>query len=424
MLLQFSVQNYLSFKDLTSISFQAGTIKEYKDNIFTTPNNPDNRILKSLAIYGANSSGKSNLLKAFAFMRQLILDSSKEKSATEEIEVESFRLHEETDGQSSTFEVIISLEHIKYRYGFVANKKQVESEWLFYTIKRKEEELFVRSENIYRLDKKFKLQCNGKAEIISEMTRPNSLYLSTLSQFNIDTALKISSWFNQSAVLFEEDIESLINFTSSLLSNPELKARIHNIIEKSELGFTSIEQMISDSAKKSIYSEKFLKMWFHDDLKNFTIKTKHVKYGANKKEQENVFFELKKNESMGTQKYIGLLGPIVIALTEKRLIMIDEIDSRFHQELLQLILTLFNSNKNNPWGAQLVCTCHNTYLLKKLRRDQMLLADKDQYGGTSILSLYDKDPKVRNDALFDKEYSMGKYGSIPKINTQLNIFED
>ena len=130
------------------------------------------------------------------------------------------------------------------------------------------------------------------------------------------------------------------------------------------------------------------------------------------------------NESLGTQKYFGIFGLILLALTKKRILWIDEVDARLHPILLENIISFFNSKKFNPNGAQLVFTAHSTLPLKKLlRRDQMLFVEKDDYGCSSIESLYIKAPKVRNDASFDKDYLSGKYGAIPRINTQLNLFD-
>lgn len=130
------------------------------------------------------------------------------------------------------------------------------------------------------------------------------------------------------------------------------------------------------------------------------------------------------HESLGTQKYFGLFGPILLALTEKRILFIDEIDARLHPLLLENIISFFNSKKYNPNGAQIIFTSHSTLPLKKLlRRDQMVFVDKDDFGVSTIDNLYNKAPDVRNDASFDKDYLLGKYGSIPRINIQLNLFD-
>ena len=111
-----------------------------------------------------------------------------------------------------------------------------------------------------------------------------------------------------------------------------------------------------------------------------------------------------------------------MSLTQKRILWIDEIDSRLHPILLENIISLFNSKKYNPNGAQVLFTSHNTLPLKKLlRRDQMVFVEKDSLGVSTLQSLYSKAPKIRSDASFDKDYLLGKYGAIPRINIQLNL---
>jgi uncharacterized protein len=137
-----------------------------------------------------------------------------------------------------------------------------------------------------------------------------------------------------------------------------------------------------------------------------------------------VFFDLFEDESLGTQKFFGILGPILYALTQRKVIWIDEIDARVHSLLLESVIGLFNSKKYNPNGAQLLFTSHNTNILRKgLRRDQMVMIEKDNFGISKFGSVYSKDPKIRNDASFDKDYLLGKYGGIPHLGTQLNLFD-
>ncbi len=130
------------------------------------------------------------------------------------------------------------------------------------------------------------------------------------------------------------------------------------------------------------------------------------------------------SESLGTQKFFGILGPLLYTIKERGIILIDEIDARMHSLLLQDVIALFNSNKTNANGAQMIFTSHNTYMLKKgLRRDQMYFTQKDMYGITSLKSLYGKNLKIRNDATFEKDYLAGKYGAIPELGSQLDLFD-
>jgi AAA15 family ATPase/GTPase len=423
MLVEFSVDNYLSFRDKCKIKMEAGTIKEHSENIHYPIFSKDLKLIKCGVLYGANASGKSNLLKAFSFVRQFVLNSSKESQATEDIKIEPFRLNTSNLDKPSSFEIVFLIDDFKYRYGFTVTTKKVVEEWLFFSEKRKEEKLFARSENQISVDQKLLNEPKNKIELLKELTRPNSLFISVLSQFNISLGDRISSWFSNTVVAFEVNNSDLINYTATLLKKPHFKIKIHEIILKSDLGFSSIEAIIKEKVNKSNYSEEFMS-FFYNSEQDYSIKTTHSVFDDKKKQKEFTVFDLIKNESLGTQKFIALLGVVLEALFEKKVIWIDELDSRFHELLLKMIVNLFNSNQNNPNGAQLICTCHNTSLLKRmLRRDQMFFSEKDELGSTSVSSLYQKDPSIRNDASFEKDYTAGKYGAIPKIQ-QLNLFKD
>jgi len=399
----------------------AGTIKEHPGNVFFPIYLKDLKLVKCGVIYGANAAGKSNLLKAFRFMQQFVLTSSKESLALEDIQVQPFRLAKSKLNYPSSFEVIFIVKEIKYRYGFIITKKEVYHEWLFITDKKREEELFERRIDSLRIDKRLMNEPKNKVDVLKEFVRPNSLFISILSQFNVALGITITNWFSSSLVLFDTDNEKMINHTGNLLKNAVYRQKIHEIIGRSDLGFLGIEAAIKDKASKSGLTESFVSFMFSAD-ENFHLKTSHKVFDDNQKQIDITLFDLINDESLGTQKYIALLGVILEALIERKMLWIDELDSRFHEHLLKMIIGLFNSKDNNPNGAQLICTSHNTSLLKKLlRRDQMIFAERDSMGATTINSLYFKDPSIRNDASFDKDYTSGKYGAIPKLE-QLNLF--
>lgn len=423
MLLKFSVENFLSFKRRATLDFQSGAIKEKMDNVFSPFLFDGPLLLKSIGIYGKNSSGKSNIVKAFSFMRDFVINSSKESQALESIPVYPYRLSTDTEHKPCVFESIFFLDDIKYRYGFSVNTKQIESEWLFATIKRKESNIFIRSDKEFHFEKKFNFELKGRVELLQEITRPNSLFISVLSQFNIPLGLSISNWFNEILIAHDSDHLALIDFSAKLMSDAYYNGKLNEIIQKSDMGIDSIEQRIKEIVTKKNYSSEFVSAIFSDD-KDYSVRTKHTKFDQENKPSQKVIFEMIENESLGTQKYFGLFGLILLALTKKRILWIDEVDARLHPILLDNIVSFFNSKKFNPNGAQIVFTAHSTLPLKKLlRRDQMFFVEKDEYGCSSIDSLYYKAPKVRNDASFDKDYLTGKYGAIPRINTQLNLFD-
>jgi AAA15 family ATPase/GTPase len=426
MLISFSFSNFLSFRKHAIIDLLAGAIKEKPENIHTSTLIGNVKILKSLGLYGANSSGKSNIIKAFDFFRNFALNSSKESSTTQKIQVNSFELSESSDDLPTTMEASFLINGSKYRFGFQVTKTGVQSEWLFVTVDRKEEQIFIRAKQGFSFNKKFRSEYSkARLDTLAEFTPSNSLYISVLAQFNIGIAQELSTYISRILIARDSDHSSLINATASLMIDEDYRRLINRIIKDVGIGIESVEEKLKEISQKSNYSIEFLSQIFEREIKSFDVKTKHLKYDEEfKKVIGNVYFDLIQNESLGTQKFYGLLGPILIALKENRTIIIDEIDARLHTLLLEYIINLFNSKLYNPNGAQLVFTSHNTNLLKnKLRRDQMLLVEKDKFGVSTIESLYKKLPKVRNDASFDKDYLTGKYGAIPTIVTQLNLFD-
>jgi uncharacterized protein len=424
MLLKFSVENYLSFKEPAIISFDPGTIKEYKENVFFPSFESSNPLLKCLGLFGKNASGKSNMIKAVAFMKDFVLNSSKESNATNLISATPFLLSTKTSNKPSVFEVTFFIQNEKFRYGFSVTEKSVVSEWLFCTSKIKEEVIFVRADQNYSFEKDFKNDFKKKLDFFTEITRTNSLFISVLAQFNNPIGTQVTTWFNDLIIAHDSSHSELIEFTARLMPVGDYRKLITDIIRKSDLGIDSIEEKQKEASAQKKFSSEFLNSVFNSDELNYTVKTKHSKFNEDNVLIEKVVFDLLQNESFGTQKFFGLLGPILYALRQRKILLIDEMDARMHFLLFENVIKIFNSIKYNPNGAQLVFTSHNTYILKRgLRRDQMILVEKDDYGASSIDSLYKKDPKVRKDASFDKDYLIGKYGAIPRLSSQLNLFE-
>lgn len=421
MLVRFTVENFLSFMDKASLEMEAGSIREYSHNVITKKvGTQDVKLLKSVSIMGANSSGKSNFLKAFSLMRHSVMHSAKDIKFSG-LSIEPFLLNTKTEKAPSTFEVIVVIDRICYRYGFQGTDDKIHNEWLFTIIKRKEENLFTRVGQDYNIDKRFQAELKQKLSFLIDYTRENALFLSVLSQFNITFAQSISAWFSKSILSLDNNMDETINYTANELKNPTFRAFIYNIIQKSDLGFSTVEEEIAEKTERYKDKDLLISTLYDEELKNYTIKTKHMKFDGNFKPVSSIYFDLKKSESSGAQKFIGLLGLIGKALIENRLIWIDELDSKLHNDMVNIILNLFNSAKNNPNGAQLIVTTHNNNILKRLRRDQMVFLNKNEFGISSISSLYMSNPTIRSDASFDKDYLLGAYGGVPKINQQLLI---
>ena len=406
MFIQFSVGNYLSFKDTVTFSMVASPIRQHLDT-HTFDANKYFKLLTIGTIYGANASGKSNLFKAMAFMANFVENSSKDSQAEEEIDVESFRLSTETQDKPSIFEITLIQDSIRYRYGFQVSSATVESEWLFQAIKQTETNLFLRKGKDFTISSSFK---EGKD--LDTKTRDNALFLSVVAQFNGETAIKILKWFKNFTVISGLK-DSYSSITRRLLEEASnLKELFVNFIKTADLGIEDIK------LEKRPVPEFFVSKDFKINLRFeradiHEVITLHKKYDLNQQFAGYEFFQMNKNESQGTLKLFSLLGPVMESLLQGKVLVIDELDSRLHPLITNFIINLFNSPEHNPHNAQLIFNTHDTNLLsnKVFRRDQIWFTEKDKFGESHLYSLVEY--KVRSDASYEKDYLLGKYGAIP-----------
>jgi uncharacterized protein len=428
MLIEFSIGNYKSFKDIVTFSMVAANVRaKYQDvdenNVFKVDN--DLSLLTSAAIYGANASGKSNLVAAIRFMRHFILNSSRETQITETIDVENFRLSTETEKKPSFFEMVFLLDDKKYRYGFEVNTRRVVSEWLYYIPTIREAKLFVRNLDDIQLTNSFK---EGRG--LTSRTRNNALFLSVVAQFNGEISKAVLRWFNDLNVSLGLDdvrdrIIALESFEDAKYQNDIIK-----FVKKLDLG---VDNILVE--KESIKKVPDLPGDAPDEIKQIfdilqkapgieqkSVKTLHRKYNSEGKAESMEIFDLDNNESDGTKKLFALAYPLLRSLRRGRILVIDELDARLHPLITCEIIRLFNSKETNPQNAQLIFTTHDTNLLnnRMFRRDQIWFAEKSKQGDTHLYSLVEYkikggDSKVRNDASFEKDYIEGRYGAIPFI---------
>ena len=410
MLIGFSVGNYKSFKETVTLSMVASSITEEEkeldeNNVFEI--NHKLNLLKSAAIYGANASGKSNLIAAINFMKWFVLNSSKETQVSEAIDIEAFRLSTETEKEPSFFEIVFLLEGKTFRYGFEVNAREVVSEWLFQADDSEEQMLFERDFDNYILDN------FPEGQGISDKTRSNALFLSVVAQFNGKVSGKILLWFSKTLQLISglQDTQ----YRKETLESFENESHRHDIIEfikKLDLGITDIQ---ITNKPLPIVSQKTAMFGFpYSEIKP-AVKTVHRKYDAEGKQSAIELFDIDKYESEGTNKLFALVGLLLDTLRTGKILFIDELDARLHPLITRELICLFNSNETNPHNAQLIFTTHDTNLLssKTFRKDQIWFTEKDNKGATDLYSLVEY--KVGKDASFERDYIIGKYGAIPFV---------
>lgn len=425
MLVKFSTSNFLSFKEKTSLSLESTSITEFPDNTFSTAIN-DLNLLKSLVIYGPNSSGKSNMYKAMRFARWFILNSSKDLQAKEKIDVTRFKFNTDTVDEPSFFEFEIIVGETKYRYGFKVDNNLVHEERLYYIKKLKEYPLFIRTGNDIVIEDKFDI-----APQIKNLVRDNALLLSVAAQFNGKVATRIITKLKSLKFVSGNQDESNISQTASMLENPKYSKILKDFILHAGLGFSDIESekvkwSETDFKKFNISKELIAHL---ERTEMFNVKTTHQVFDETNKPVDTVHLDLLQNESLGTQKFISLAGPIIDAILKGGILIVDEFSSRMNPILCEAIIKLFNSKENNPNNAQFIFITHNTVFINSnsniFRRDQMITFKRNEFGATNIRSLYDM--RVRKDASFEKKYLDELSEVAPNIDIshhQLSLFKE
>ena len=422
MLIRFSLENFLSFRERQTLDMMAvRTCKERRDENTIRYNDKDS-LLRSIALYGANASGKSNLFSAMSFCADFILSSALDRGAAEDICVIPFLY----DGTSSALPSLFELEFThganRYRYGFSATSRMVVSEWLYAgqwdssSLKPR----FVRKrendEDMIEVHPSFV----GADSLIVEKTRGNALFLSTCAGLAVaeaeDILKEVAAW---SFVLASQDRMAV---TARMLEGGDCRDAVLRFVNMADpsIDDLQVERMEYDSGRIGADGRSVKRF-------RYRVVMKHS-LGSG----ESMSLPLYSLGSLGTRKAFELAGPIFKALAHGAFIFIDELDSRLHPILTREIIKLFNSTDTNPKNAQLVFNTHDTNLLnckvyspsrdrreQLFRRDQVYFVERTSEYVSKMYSLSDFRDEggaaVRNDASFEKEYLAGEYGAIPFI---------
>lgn len=419
-IVQFSVENFRSIREKRMLTMSPSGIKDAAAFVMTRQGE---RLLPSVAIYGANSSGKSNLLRAIATMEKMVEDSIKLNDG-EELPYEPYAFNRVSINAPTLFEITFIIEGATYRYGYEYLKTEIVSEWLYKETKTKSTPLFLRTPEGIGVDAHTFAEGVG----LEEKTNANRLFLSVVAQLGGVTAKRIMRFFaedlNVVSGLETGGYELYTNV--SLHENKPFVSQMRSFYQTVGLGFEDVK----------VKAVKFDPSQLPDDMPNDTRsllvrelkgKTKltalsvHPIYDENGQMVDHETFELNEIESAGTIKLFGLSGPIFDTLTAGGILVVDELDAKMHPLISRYIVQLFNSRETNPHGAQLIFNTHDTNLLSKetLRRDQIWFTEKNELGETDLYRLMDivmpNNQPPRNDANIERNYINGRYGAIPFI---------
>lgn len=418
MLYGFVCENYSSYNEECILTMEATKIKDYDDiNTITTDYG---KILKNILIYGANGSGKSNLLKGIQYMRNLVTGSVVNPKILSMNE--SFKFNNKSKELPTKFEASFIIEGIMYTYGFSIYENTISKEWLYKKQKR-ETILFNRLSPEY---KDIKLHGEFKdAENVKRHTREDALFLTTAGMLNISIANKIINWFSQINILTDYKLPH--GTVEYIEENPEIKNLILNCLKKADIGIDglnySIKDIDIDDSKKEELLNNFMNNVNIDNInildvsaQKLEIYTTHSIYNENKTVDGTINLPFEKYQSEGTKKLFSLIGPIIKSLNNGEVVIIDEIDSKLHPSIVRFIISMFNSIDNNKNNSQLICNTHDVMLLQEnIRRDQIWFVEKNKYGESKLYSLSDFTGVRKTDSIL-KKYLLGVFGAIPFKN--------
>lgn len=419
MLIQFSVTNFLSFRDETVLSLSTNKDNSHSENLLSYKNE---RILPSVAIYGANAAGKSNLHKALT-AAIIMIRNSNNLQVNQPLMVTPFLLDSKSRFDKTKFDFIYTYNDVKYEYGFVLDSNHVWEEYLYEYKSSKPSLIFERSEiNKYKFTTKTKSQLS---QIVDKNTS-NKLFLATATSWNSDLTRDAYMWFATMIDTYDsQNLEDLMytefdrhqNNNDSSLNKFMLHLLQKADINISNFNYESIKREVNQlpfelppelqglmnpipSAKKVLEQRRI-------------ITSHQVVENGEKKEYPLNYFD----ESNGTKR-LFTYGPVLKnALENGRTIIIDEIDNALHPAMTKSLIEMFqnpNINKNN---AQLIFNTHEISLLdlNLFRRDQIYFVEKNNKTGVSDLYSLDEFSPRKSENI-QKRYLQGRYGAMPFVN--------
>ena len=412
MLIEFSVENFMSIRDRVTLSLLAGKETENMENVIL---NEKNNILKSVAIYGANASGKSNIFKAITAAIILIRTSNSRQVNDKLLNIVAFKFDEKSKNEPSKFEFIFEINNTRYVYGFSADINQIYDEYLYQYLSAKPTTIFERT-NVNKYE--FKKDVSELTKL-SKTNTPNKLFLATATAWNYERTKEPFMWFannidtfnsnvdfqNQAFDMFENDTSGeLKRFTLNLLKEAEINIDNYEI-QKEDLSAEKLALMFPDPIIKNIIS---------NNNANFKGVGRNVFTSHNV--NNNKYILNMSEESLGTQNIFFLSPLLMDTLSKGKTIIIDEIEKSLHTSLVRYIIELFHNPEVNKNNAQLVFNTHDTNLLKLdiFRRDQIYFVEKDFSNATTDLYSLDEF-SVRKNENIEKGYLQGRYGAIPAV---------
>jgi AAA15 family ATPase/GTPase len=406
MIQEFSIENTLSIKDRQTISFEALGGGDDDVHLIQAGNK---RLLKLAALYGANGSGKTNILVAFSVLMKFILNSVSAIKPAEKIGVIPFLFDDDYVSRPSSFEIVFYIEDIQYTYSINLDKNCVQKESLSYKPKNKKNTLYERQLKGSIYEYRWGEDLPRDKLKLSKITRPNATFLNTAAQFELPEIQKIYRFlYGLSFQLIQpQSKDSYRKETVALIeTDKQAKSKILDLLNKADLA--KIDDIVIEHLDLNLKEGSLGGRRFQSDFSRFSTVYISHNYGKN--------FQLPLHmESNGTQRLFDISTPLIKSLHESKFLCIDEIEASLHDDLIEYYIKSFLTNSVN---SQMIFTTHNQNLLDSelLRNDEIWFAEKGGDGGSKFYSLAEF--KGLKKGVSRRElYKAGRFGALPLTGT-------
>ena len=419
MLLAFRAENVRSFRDALELSLLATALAE-KDVPHAVPWREGGRpiqVLPAAGVFGANASGKSNLLRAMSDMRRHVLYSFSHGDAERGMPRRAFRLNSARADSPSRFEVDLVLHGIRHEYGFVIDDTRVLEEWAYRYPRGKATLLFRREGADVTLGERNR----AKGRAVIEILRPNSLLLSAAAAANHPDLVPLRRWFADNLLLAEASSRARRwVYTTGLLQQEQRHHQVLGLLQAADLGITDarvreLDPEVLERIKRATRIIQGREEEPEDNDSEADILEPRVAL-SHRGPDGTVEFDADE-ESLGTMVWFGLAGPVIDALANGSVLLVDEIEASLHPALVTQLVLLFQDSGTNPKGAQLIFNSHEASMLgdsggeRVLGRDQVWFTEKSHDGASRLYPLSDLSP--RSDEAIGRRYLAGRYGATP-----------
>lgn len=414
-LVEFRTRNIMCYQDETAVSLEASRLAnaEVVHHIRTASATPT-KILPAAGVFGANGSGKSALLKAMQQMRSLVLNSFRAGATGSGLPRKPFLLDAAPEQRSSEFAVDLIVGGVYWRYAFEFDSERVLEERAYYFPRGRPALVFDRvRENV-----SFGASFRRAGQAMIPLLRGNTLLLSIFGVANEDRVEPLFAWWQRNFRLANTDNRpARTAYTAQLAKRGESRSTVLRLIHAADSGLIDLKSVKLDprSPERLGRAMRFVP---DDDATSEDLVTQDQIQFVHRGRTRSVPLD-PSDESQGTQVWVSLVGPILDALANGTVLLLDAIDASLHPHLVANLIDLFQDPRNNPNCAQLVFNAHDTNILgnpesRALGRDQIWFAEKNKDGAASLHSLADFRPR-RGEAI-ERRYLSGRYGGVPNLD--------